>query len=132
MSMTDPIADFLTRIRNAQMVFHEAVDVPYSRIKHEIAHIMIREGYLSGQTVSEENGHPKLTLMLKYGPDRTPAIRKLRRISKPGRRVYVPRDRIPSVLGGLGINILTTSKGILTGRKARQQGVGGEILVEVY
>ena len=132
MSMTYPIADFLTRIRNAQMVSHEAVDVPYSRIKHEIAKIMVSEGYLSGQKMSEQNGHPMLTLLLKYGPDRTPAIRKVRRISKPGRRVYVGRDRIPSVLGGLGINILTTSKGIVTGRTARREGVGGEILCEIY
>ena len=133
MSMTDPIADLLTRIRNAQMAAHESVEVPHSRIKHDIVKILVTEGYLLGDsTRKDELDKPTIQIMLKYDRNRVPAIRTLRRVSKPGRRVYVKRDDIPSVLGGLGINILSTSKGLLTGKKARREGVGGEILCEIY
>ena len=132
MSMTDPIADLLTRIRNAQMAAHESVEVPYSRIKHDIVRILAEEGYILTHSIDEAGPHRKIHLRLKYGAGRVPAIQVMKRVSKPGRRVYVRHDAIPSVLGGLGVNILTTSKGILTGKKARQESVGGEILCEVY
>ena len=132
MSMTDPIADLLTRIRNAMMARHTSTDVPYSRIKAEIVKILNSEGFVAGYNVSEEGIFSTLTIQMKYDAQREPAIRSLRRISKPGRRVYAGKNEIPAVLGGLGVNILSTSKGILSGKRARNQGVGGEILCEVY
>lgn len=132
MSMTDPIADLLTRIRNAMMARHTSTDVPYSRIKAEIVKILNSEGFVAGYNVSEEGIFSTLTIQMKYDAQREPAIRSLRRISKPGRRVYAGKNEIPAVLGGLGVNILSTSKGILSGKRARDQGVGGEILCEVY
>ena len=132
MSMTDPIADLLTRIRNAMMARHTSIDVPYSRIKAEIVKILNSEGFVAGYNVSEEGIFSTLTIQMKYDAQREPAIRSLRRISKPGRRVYAGKNEIPAVLGGLGVNILSTSKGILSGKRARNQGVGGEILCEVY
>ncbi len=132
MSMTDPIADLLTRIRNAQMAAHEDLEVPYSHMKLALTEIMVDEGYLAGHGLSEADGHKTIKILIKYGPDRQPAIRVLRRVSKPGRRVYVKHGDIPSVLGGLGINILSTSKGVMTGKSARRATVGGEILCEVY
>ena len=134
MSMTDPIADFLTRIRNAQMAQHRSVEIPYSRIKQEIARILQEEGYIEGQklTVRTEKPFSTLTISLRYDTGRVPIIRSLQRVSKPGRRVYARKDGIPLVLGGLGINILSTPNGVMTGKKAREAGVGGEIMCEVY
>ena len=132
MSMTDPIADLLTRIRNALMASHDTVDVPYSKIKVAIVKILEQEGFIGGQHVVEEGPFSTVKVELKYDADHVPAIRSLKRTSKPGRRIYAGRDEIPLVLGGMGINILSTSSGIMTGRKAREQGIGGEVLCEVY
>ncbi len=132
MAMTDPIADLLTRVRNAQMAGHESVEIPYSRIKHDIAKILVEEGYLSGLKVNEKKPYNTLTVLLKYLGQRQPAIQDLSRISRPGCRIYAGKDEIPSVLGGLGITIVSTSKGVLTGKKAREAGVGGEVICRVY
>jgi small subunit ribosomal protein S8 len=132
MSMTDPIADLLTRIRNAQMAGDETVAMPFSKGKAEIVKILEEEGYIFGHTVEHTKPFSTLTVHLKYQSEKDPIIRCLKRVSKPGRRVYTRKDDIPVVLGGLGINILSTSKGVLTGKKAKQAGVGGEILCEVY
>ncbi len=130
--MTDPIADLLTRLRNALMAGHEIAEMPYSRIREEIVRIMKEEGYLVGYTLVEEKPVGRIKVLLKYQRDRSPAITKISRVSKPGRRVYAGKDEIPSVLGGLGITILSTSRGLMTGKAARDKGVGGEILCEVY
>jgi len=130
--MTDPVADFLTRVRNAIRARHQKVDVPASRLKLEIARILKEEGYISNFKATEEDGHKVLRVYLKYTPANEAAITNLARVSKPGCRVYVGRTEIPRVLGGLGINILTTPKGVMTGREAKKQGVGGEILCEVW
>jgi len=132
MSMTDPIADLLTRIRNAQMAGDETVAMPFSKGKAEIVKILEEEGYIFGHTVEHTKPFSTLTVHLKYQSEKDPIIRCLKRVSKPGRRVYTRKDDIPVVLGGLGINILSTSKGVLTGKKAKRAGVGGEILCEVY
>ncbi len=130
--MTDPVADFLTRVRNAIRAKQQKVDVPASKLKLEIARILKEEGYISNYKATEENGQKLLRVYLKYGNGNEAAISNLNRISKPGCRVYVGRTEIPRVLGGLGINILTTPKGVMTGRDARKSGVGGEILCEVW
>ena len=132
MSVNDPIADFLTRIRNAHMAKHETVEIPHSRMKAEIARILKEEGYISD--FSEKGSGPKKTLLveLKYGPDGQRAIAGLRRMSRPGRRVYRKQKDIPRVLDGLGVAILSTSQGILTDHEARRMGVGGEVLCFVY
>ena len=130
--MTDPIADLLNRIRNALMAGHEKAEVPHSKIREEIVRILKDEGYVIGYSMVEQEPQNRIRVILKYQPDRSPTITRLRRISKPGRRVYAGRNEIPSVLGGLGINIVSTSRGVMTGRAARDQGVGGEILCEVY
>ena len=130
--MTDPVADFLTRVRNAIRAKQQKVDVPASKLKLEIARILKEEGYISNFKATEENGQKLLRVYLKYGTSSEAAISNLNRISKPGCRVYVGRTEIPRVLGGLGINILTTPKGVMTGRDARKSGVGGEILCEVW
>ena len=130
--MTDPVADFLTRVRNAIRAKQQKVDVPASKLKLEIARILKEEGYISNYKATEENGQKLLRVYLKYGTSSEAAISNLNRISKPGCRVYVGRTEIPRVLGGLGINILTTPKGVMTGRDARKNGVGGEILCEVW
>ena len=130
--MTDPVADFLTRVRNAIRAKQQKVDVPASKLKLEIARILKEEGYISNYKATEENGQKLLRVYLKYGSSNEAAISNLNRISKPGCRVYVGRTEIPRVLGGLGINILTTPKGVMTGRDARKSGVGGEILCEVW
>ena len=132
MTMTDPIADLLTRIRNAQMARDETVAMPFSKGKAEIVKILEEEGYIFGHTVEHTKPFSTLTVHLKYQSQKDPIIRCLKRVSKPGRRVYTRKDDIPVVLGGLGINILSTSKGVLIGKKAKQAGVGGEILCEVY
>jgi small subunit ribosomal protein S8 len=130
--MTDPVADFLTRVRNAIRAKQQKVDVPASKLKLEIARILKEEGYVSNFKATEENGQKLLRVYLKYGNGNEAAISNINRISKPGCRVYVGRTEIPRVLGGMGINILTTPKGVMTGREARKSGVGGEILCEVW
>jgi len=130
--MTDPIADLLTRLRNALMAGHEIAEMPYSKIREEMVRIMKEEGYLVGYTLVEDKPVGRIKVLLKYQRDRSPAITKISRVSKPGRRVYAGKDEIPSVLGGLGITILSTSSGLMTGKAARSKGVGGEILCEVY
>lgn len=132
MSFTDPVADFLTRIRNGIKARHQKVDVPTSKLKLEIARILKEEGYIANFKSTEENGKKVLRVYLKYGNDNNAAISNLSRVSRPGCRVYVGHTEIPRVLGGLGINILTTPKGVMTGRQARKEGLGGEILCEVY
>lgn len=132
MLVTDPIADMLTRIRNALIVKHDTVDVPVSIMKRSIADILLNEGYIKGYTVNEEGVEPMMCITLKYGPNRQRVITGLKRISKPGLRVYARKDNIPKVLNGLGIAIISTSKGIMTDREARKQGVGGEVLAYVW
>jgi small subunit ribosomal protein S8 len=132
MSLTDPVADLLARIRNALGARHQKLDVPSSKLKLEIARILKEEGYIANFKATEEDGRKVLRIYLKYGPDNAAAISNLQRVSRPGCRVYVGRDDIPRVLGGLGINILTTPKGVMTGRKARKEGVGGEVLCDVW
>ncbi|MFQ5777028.1 MAG: 30S ribosomal protein S8 [Terriglobia bacterium] len=130
---TDPIADMLTAIRNALRARHPKVDVPASRVKAEIARVLKEEGFVAAFKVIEEKKNRKtLRLYLKYGEDKANVISGLRRVSKPGRRVYRARKEIKPVYGGLGINIVTTPQGIMSGRRARRQGVGGEILCEVW
>lgn len=132
MSMTDPVADLLTRIRNGIRSRHAKVDVPSSKLKIEILRILRDEGYVGSYKVSDENGRPTVKVFLKYGPNDQPVISNLTRVSSPGCRVYVGRNQIRPVLGGLGINILTTPRGVMTGREARKLGVGGEVLCEVW
>ena len=132
MLVTDPIADMLTRIRNALIVKHDTVEVPSSVMKRAIADILLSEGYIKGYTINEEGVEPMMTITLKYGPNRQRVITGLKRISKPGLSVYTRKDNIPKVLNGLGIAIISTSKGIMTDREARKQGVGGEVLAYVW
>ncbi|MCR5610267.1 MAG: 30S ribosomal protein S8 [Clostridiales bacterium] len=132
MLTTDPIADMLTRIRNALVAKHETVDVPASNMKLAIAEILLNEGYIKSYSVSEEGVEKTMNIVLKYGPNRQRVITGLRRISKPGLRVYARKDRLPKVLNGLGIAIISTSKGIMTDREARKQGVGGEVLAYIW
>lgn len=133
--MTDPIADMLTRIRNAVNARHARVDIPASRLKLEIARILQDEGYIQGFKLVDESareGFQVIRLILKYGPRGERLITGLERISRPGRRVYFGHDQVPSVLGGLGTSILTTSRGVMTGREAVRNGVGGEVLCNVW
>ena len=132
MLVTDPIADMLTRIRNALIVKHDTVDVPVSEMKLAIADILLNEGYIKGYTVGGEGVQKMMTITLKYGANRQKVITGLKRISKPGLRVYARKDNIPKVLNGLGIAIISTSRGIMTDREARKQGVGGEVLAYVW
>src|SRR5210317_1486773 len=132
MSMSDPLADFLTRIRNAVMVRYETVDVPMSNLKVDVAKVLRQEGYINDYEIIEDNKQGVLRISLKYGPKDERVISGLRRVSKPGLRQYVKADDIPKVLSGLGISILSTSKGILTDREARRLRVGGEILCEAW
>jgi small subunit ribosomal protein S8 len=129
--VTDPVADLLTRIRNAIRARHARVDVPSSKLKVEIARILKEEGYISSFKVVEEGKKKTLRVVLRYGPDGESAIASLERVSRPGRRVYVGAREIPRVLGGLGIAILTTPRGVMTGKKARRAGVGGELLCNI-
>lgn len=130
---TDPIADFLTRIRNAAAAKHQRVDVPASRLKAEIARILKEEGYISTYKMVDENKtHKMLRVFLKYTPDRRSVITGMKRVSRPGQRCYTASDEVRPVVGGLGISILTTPKGLMTGRAARRANVGGEILCEVW
>ena len=131
--MTDPIADMLTRIRNAALARHDRTAMPASRLKEAVAMILKSEGFIADVRPSEgEGGAKKLTIVLKYGRDRQSAIDGVRRVSRPGRRVYVRHDRIPRVFSGLGISILSTSRGLMSDREARRQKVGGELLCEVW
>jgi small subunit ribosomal protein S8 len=133
MTMTDPIADMLTRLRNANHAYHETVIMPSSKIKTHIAEILQQEGYIAGWRVQEGDGPGKeLIVDLKYGPNRERTIAGVKRISKPGLRVYAKADNLPKVLGGLGVAIISTSTGLLTDRQAKSRGVGGEVLAFVY
>lgn len=132
MNMTDPIADLLTRIRNANIVRHESVELPASKMKKIVAEILVQEGYLGAIEEYMDGTVPMLRLTLKYGSSKERVITGLKRISKPGLRVYVQKDNIPKVLGGLGIAVLSTSKGVMTDRVARKEGVGGEVICYVW
>jgi small subunit ribosomal protein S8 len=127
MSMSDPISDMLTRIRNGQLIDKQSVSMPASKIKKAIAQVLLDEGYIEGYEVNKSGTHPVIELTLKYYAGR-PVIEKIDRISKPGLRIYKGRDDIPKVMNGLGIAIISTSQGVMTDRKARSLGVGGEIL----
>jgi len=129
---TDPIADMLTRIRNAAMAKHPRVDLPSSKLKVEMARILKDEGYLANFKVVDEKGKKTLRLFMRYTPDRRCVIADLKRISRPGSRRYVGKTDIRSVIGGMGISILSTPRGLMTGQAARKQGVGGEMLCEVW
>jgi small subunit ribosomal protein S8 len=130
--MTDPVADMLTRIRNASSARHEKVLVPKSRLKVRIAEVLKEEGFIKDFTVHQDGAQGAITILLKYSADREPAISDIKRISKPGLRRYVPNDSIPRVLNGMGIAILSTSKGVLVDREARKQKVGGELICTVW
>lgn len=130
--MTDPVADMLTRVRNASMARHQTVLVPGSRLKEQIAAILKTEGYISDFELVKEDSHNAIRITLKYGQNREPALSGLKRVSKPGLRVYRGRTEIPRVLGGLGTVIISTPKGLMTGRDAWRQHVGGEVLAYVW
>ena len=132
MTMTDPIADMLTRLRNANSAYHESVAMPYSKLKARIADILQAEGYIAGWTVEDAPVGKNLTLSLKFGPNRERSLVGIKRISKPGLRVYARSTNLPRVLGGLGVAILSTSSGLLTDRQAAKKGVGGEVLAYVW
>ena len=132
--MTDPVADMLTRIRNANTAMHDEVRMPSSKLKEALAAVLQREGYIDGFTVADDPNRPGrlLTITMKYTPERKRTISGIRRVSKPGLRIYRKADRIPRVLGGLGVAVLSTSKGLMTDREARRAGVGGEVLCFVW
>ncbi|UQN14351.1 30S ribosomal protein S8 [Gulosibacter sp. ACHW.36C] len=132
MTMTDPVADMLTRLRNASNAHHDAVSMPGSKLKKNIAEILKREGYITDWSVENARVGETLNLSLKFGQDRRPALSGIKRVSKPGLRVYAKSTELPTVLGGLGIAILSTSSGMLTDREAEQKGVGGEVLAYVW
>jgi small subunit ribosomal protein S8 len=134
MTMTDPVADMLTRIRNANVAFHDDVVMPSSKLKVELAKILEQEGYITGSSVEDDSSSPapRLRITMKYTPDRKRTISGIRRVSKPGLRVYSRADRLPRVLGGMGIAILSTNQGLMTDREARERHVGGEILCQVW
>ena len=132
MNLTDPVADFLTRIRNSMRARHQKLDVPASKLKAEIARILKEEGYIANYKPTEENGMKVIRVYLKYTVNNESVIRDLKRISRPGCRVYLGKDEIRRVQSGLGISIMTTPKGVMTGRQARREGVGGELLAEVW
>ncbi|MGO9240965.1 MAG: 30S ribosomal protein S8 [Bryobacteraceae bacterium] len=130
--ISDPIADMLTRVRNALKARFQKVDVPASKLKTEIARILKDEGYILNFKIVDENNHKAIRVYLKYTPANQPVISHIERVSRPGCRVYVGSTEIPKVLGGLGVNILTTPKGVMTGKSARKEGVGGELLCQVW
>jgi small subunit ribosomal protein S8 len=134
MTMTDPIADMLTRIRNANVAMHDSVRMPSSKLKEALAAVLEREGYIEGFNVQDDPGRPgrSLDIKMKYSPERARTISGLRRVSKPGLRVYTGADKLPRVLGGLGVAVLSTSHGLMTDREARQRRVGGEVLCYVW
>jgi small subunit ribosomal protein S8 len=132
MSMTDPIADMLTRLRNANSAYHDTAAMPYSKIKSHIAEILQQEGYISGWRVEEAQVGKSLVVTLKYGNTRERSIAGIKRVSKPGLRVYAKKDNLPRVLGGLGVAIISTSSGLMTDKQAKKNGVGGEVLAYVW
>jgi len=132
MTMTDPIADMLTRLRNANSAYHESVTMPYSKLKANIAVILKAEGYVGAWTVEDAPVGKNLSIQLKFGPNRERSLAGVRRVSKPGLRVYAKSTNLPRVLGGLGVAILSTSSGLLTDRQAAKKGVGGEVLAYVW
>jgi small subunit ribosomal protein S8 len=132
MTMTDPVADMLTRVRNASTAYHDATRMPSSKIKVNIARILEEEGYIGGYSVDDATPQPNLTITMKYGPNRERVITGIRRVSKPGLRVYVKKDEVPRVLGGLGVAILSTNAGLMTDRSARREGRGGEVIAYVW
>jgi small subunit ribosomal protein S8 len=135
MSMTDPVADFLTRLRNAARAQHHDVAIPSSKLKRELARILKEQGYIDGYQIQPpEPGRPneQITVTLKYTDDRKPVISGIQRVSRPGQRSYVDHAHIPRIQGGMGTTIISTSKGVMTGHEARQQGVGGEIVAKVW
>ena len=134
MTMSDPITDMLTRIRNANTAHFDTVRMPGSKLKESLAAILVEEGYISGYSVNEEAGKPGKTLeiTMKYSPDRTRTISGIKRVSKPGLRIYAQADRLPRVLGGMGVAVVSTSKGLMTDREARKRRIGGEVLCYVW
>jgi small subunit ribosomal protein S8 len=131
--VTDPVADLLTRIRNGHMAHHDKVDIPASKLKQAVVRILKEENYIKNFKVVDNKGkHPVIRVYLKYDPAGSPFINGLKRISKPGRRVYVGKEEIPIVLGGLGISILTTNQGVMVSRKAKSLGIGGEVLCNIW
>jgi small subunit ribosomal protein S8 len=130
--MTDPIADMLTRVRNAIAAKHSRVDIPGSKLKTEIARILKEEGYINNYVIKGEGIKYVIRIFLRYDAKGTSSITHLSRVSRPGRRVYVGADEVPRVLGGYGVNIVSTSRGLMSGKKARQEKVGGEILAQIY
>jgi len=134
MTMTDPIADMLTRIRNANTAHFDTVKMPCSKVKESLAAILVEEGYITGFNVGEDPGKPGKTLEIemKYAPDRARTISGIKRVSKPGLRIYARADRIPRVLGGMGVAVVSTSRGLMTDREARKRRVGGEVLCYVW
>jgi small subunit ribosomal protein S8 len=134
MTMTDPIADMLTRIRNANVAMHDDVSMPSSKLKEALAQVLEREGYIGGYRVAEQQGRPgrTLTIDMKYSPERQRVISGVRRVSTPGLRVYTKADRIPRVLGGLGVAVVSTSRGLMSDREARKRRIGGEVLCYVW
>jgi len=132
--MTDPIADMLTRVRNANIAFHDDVRMPSSKLKEALARILEREGYITGWSVEDDPTRPgkRLTIKMKYTSDRQRTISGLKRVSRPGLRVYSKADAVPRVLGGMGISVLSTNQGLMTDREARQKRVGGEVLCQVW
>jgi small subunit ribosomal protein S8 len=131
MTMTDPVSDYLTRIRNACSARHETVDIPSSKLKLEMTRILKEEGYISSYQLVQDNKQGTIRIQLRYAAGRNPVISSLDRISRPGCRVYTRKSEIPAVLGGLGISILSTSQGILTGKQAEEKGLGGEVLCTI-
>ena len=132
MTMTDPIADMLTRLRNANTVGHATVEIPASKMKKAIAEILKEEGYIRGYEVIEDGKQGTIKVSMKYGPDKTKVISGIKKISKPGLKVYAKADDVPKVLGGLGIAIISTSNGLITDKQARKLGVGGEVICYVW
>ena len=132
MSMTDPIADMLTRVRNANMVRHDKVEIPASRVKEEIARILQEEGYVKSYRYLEDQKQGKLRISLKYSRDKRRVISGIERISKPGRRVYVDKSNLPRVFNGLGTAIISTSRGVITAAQCRREGIGGEVLCYIW
>ena len=130
--LTDPIADMLTRIRNANLALHDTVEMPGSRLKADIARVLEEQGYIAGYETVTQDSRSTLVVKLKYDEDRRRVITGLSRVSKPGRRVYANKDSLPKVLGGMGVAIISTSQGLLTGHDARRRGVGGEVLCTVW
>jgi small subunit ribosomal protein S8 len=130
--LTDPIADMLTRLRNANQALHDTAEMPASKLKAAIANLLEEEGYIAGFAVEDDDVGRRLVVRLKYDRDRRRVISGLKRVSKPGRRVYVDKDHLPRVLGGMGIAIISTSQGLLTNKEARRRGIGGEVICQVW